>query len=128
MAMAAHTLHVIYDPAVSTGPLVVEADTTPTDLSLTSGRGARVVAAVLVPLSIVLVALRVSGTMPHMIHAAAAFSVFAFFLAYPAYRLAHAIGRRVRLATWHEPRYVVFNWAWTLSLLWMLSIPLIGFG
>ena len=136
MATTAHELHVIYDPAVSTAPFIVEIDTTPTDLPLASGRGARLAAAVLVPLSIALVALRVSGTMRHAIHAGAAFAVIAFVLAFPAYRLARFVGHRVRRADpaapaedmRSEPRMVVFNWAWTLSLLWMLSIPLLGFG
>ena len=61
MASAAREGHAIHLPVVS---LIGAADRPPADPPATSSHTARVAAFVLVPLSIALVALRLSGTLP----------------------------------------------------------------
>src|SRR5262245_25068806 len=91
MANPGREFRVIYDPAFSKTLLVVEIDAVETASPISLGNLADVAAGLLVSLSIVLLALRVTGTIPEMIQAISAYAVFVFFFAYPLYRLIWSI-------------------------------------
>lgn len=102
-------------------PLAVEVSTASRPRN-TDSRATRRTAAVLIPVSLVLVGLRLAGIdFSHTIHGAAFAAVALFVVAYPVLRLTRRIaGCWIAL---RPMRFAVWNATWTVCLLWVLLVP-----